>query len=188
MLRKGEVKMKILVAVDFSPIGREAAFRGYRYAQQLDAEVKFLHVVTSVANSVESYNLHFFVTPEARNTEQKVKEAAYDKLRRLADEIRGKYGELPHKKYEVTVDVANSPGGEILRVADDERYDVIIIGNKGYSTVERVLLGSTALKVINNAKCSVWLYRHTDYDEPAENPNEPESVKIWKNEEPLPTM
>ena len=33
--------MKMLIAVDFSPVGREAAFNGYRYAQQLGADVTF---------------------------------------------------------------------------------------------------------------------------------------------------
>lgn len=27
--------MKMLIAVDFSPVGREAAFNGYHYAQRL---------------------------------------------------------------------------------------------------------------------------------------------------------
>lgn len=96
--------MKILVAVDFSKIGREAAFRGYSYAKALDADVTFLHVVTSISTALQGYSMHIFVTPEAKATEQKVKASAFEQLRALVDEIRGKYGELPHKKYELRVE------------------------------------------------------------------------------------
>ena len=68
--------MKMLIAVDFSPVGREAAFNGYRYAQQLGADVTFLHIVPAMATPLEGYNMHFYITPEARSTEEKVKAAA----------------------------------------------------------------------------------------------------------------
>ena len=180
--------MKILLAVDFSQIGREVAFRGYHYAQQLGAEVTFLHVVSAISNFVESYNLHFFITPEARSTEAKVKEAARVQLRHLIDDVRGHYSDMPEPRWDERVEVAGSPGSEIIRISEAEHYDVIIIGNKGYSTVERVLLGSTALKVINSAKCSVWLYRHTDYVTHEAPADEPLSEKIWDNKDPLPSI
>ncbi|MDO5115632.1 MAG: universal stress protein [Synergistaceae bacterium] len=157
--------MKILIAVDFSQIGREAAFRAYRYAMDLRADVTFLHIVPSTPNVTEGYNLHFFVSPEARATEAKVREAAEQQLRRLADDIRGRYGELPHSRYDWRVEVAENAGTEIVRIAERDGYDVIVIGNKGYSTLERMLLGSTALKVINQATCSVWLYKHTEKED-----------------------
>lgn len=180
--------MRILLAVDFSQIGREVAFRGYHYAQQLGAKVTFLHVVASLSNVVESYNLHFFITPEARATENKVKAAATEELKKLIDDVRGHYHDMPEPDWDYRVEIAQSPGSEIIKVSDDDKYDVIMIGNKGYSTVERVLLGSTALKVINSAKCSVWLYRHTDYDVPQPPKHEPESEKIWDNKDPLPSI
>lgn len=58
------------------------------------------------------------------------------------------------------MNVADNPGSEIIRVADSDGYSIIVIGNKGYTTLERMILGSTALKVVNQAKCSVLLYRH----------------------------
>lgn len=56
--------MKMLIAVDFSPVGREAAFNGYRYAQQLGADVTFLHIVPAMATPLEGYNMHFYITPK----------------------------------------------------------------------------------------------------------------------------
>ncbi len=153
--------MKMLIALDFSPIGREAAEGGYRYGRQLGADVTFLHIVPAIASPLEGYNMHFYITPEARSTEEKVRAAAAEKVNLLVEEIKKEYGEMPAgQKCDIRVNVADNPGSEIVRVADSERYDTIVIGNKGYTTLERVILGSTALKVVNQAKCSVWLYRH----------------------------
>lgn len=153
--------MKMLIAVDFSPVGHEAAFNGYHYAQRLGADVTFLHIVPAMASPPEGYNMHFYITPDARKTEEKVREAASQEVNKLTDEIKAKYGALPDgHKYDIRVNVADNPGSEIVRVADSDRYDIIVIGNKGYTTLERVILGSTALKVVNQAKCSVFLYRH----------------------------
>lgn len=153
--------MKMLIAVDFSPVGREAAFNGYRYAQQLGADVTFLHIVPAMATPLEGYNMYFYITPEARSTEEKVKAAAAKEINTLVDEIKEKYGALPDgHKCGVSVNVADNPGSEIIRVADSDGYSIIVIGNKGYTTLERMILGSTALKVVNQAKCSVLLYRH----------------------------
>ena len=91
----------------------------------------------------------------------RVREAASQEVNKLTDEIKAKHGALPDgHKYDIRVNVADNPGSEIVRVADSDRYDIIVIGNKGYTTLERVILGSTALKVVNQAKCSVFLYRH----------------------------
>ena len=68
--------MKMLIAVDFSPVGREAAFNGYRYAQQLGADVTFLHRVPAMATPLEGYNMHFYITPEARSMRSREKLSA----------------------------------------------------------------------------------------------------------------
>lgn len=158
--------MRILLAVDFSPVGREVAFRGYHYAQQMGAKVTFLHVVGAMSNMVEGYNLHFYFSPEAHSAEEKILKAAHSQLNGLIDSVRNHYKAFPEPEWDERIAIGRSPGGEILKAADEGRCNMIVIGNKGYSTLDRVLIGSTALKVINSARCSVWLYRHTDGEEP----------------------
>ncbi len=43
----------------------------------------------------------------------------------------------------------------ILRVAEEQRADLIALGSRGHSAAYRVVLGSTAEYVANHAKCSV---------------------------------
>jgi nucleotide-binding universal stress UspA family protein len=47
------------------------------------------------------------------------------------------------------------PGSEIVRVARDKEADLIVMGTRGHAALERVLLGSTARKVLHHAPCSV---------------------------------
>lgn len=55
--------------------------------------------------------------------------------------------------------VRGSPVEAILKVADDEHADLIVMGTVGMSAVERVLLGSVSEKVSRHAHCPVLLVR-----------------------------
>ncbi len=55
--------------------------------------------------------------------------------------------------------VRGSPAAAILKAADEEHADLIVMGTVGMSAVERVLLGSVSAKVSHNARCPVLLVR-----------------------------
>jgi nucleotide-binding universal stress UspA family protein len=48
---------------------------------------------------------------------------------------------------------------EIVKIAEIENIDLIVIGSTGKSRLERIVVGSVAQGVISNAKCSVLLVR-----------------------------
>lgn len=52
-----------------------------------------------------------------------------------------------------------SPAWEILEFAEDVKPDLIVVGAKGCSALERVLLGSVSQKVLTEAKCPVRVSR-----------------------------
>lgn len=52
-----------------------------------------------------------------------------------------------------------SPGWEILAFAEKMGSDLIVVGAKGTSAIERVLLGSVSQKVVTEAKCPVRVSR-----------------------------
>jgi len=49
------------------------------------------------------------------------------------------------------------PASEIIRVAEDEKMDLIVMGSIGKTGLERILLGSVAEKVVRNSKTPVLL-------------------------------
>jgi nucleotide-binding universal stress UspA family protein len=51
------------------------------------------------------------------------------------------------------------PHIEIIRVADDAEADLIVLGKGGSHSGDRVLMGSTSLRVIEDADCSVLLVK-----------------------------
>jgi len=51
------------------------------------------------------------------------------------------------------------PASAIVELAEEEGYDLIVIGNKGRSAVNRFLLGSVTSKVMHHASCNVLLVR-----------------------------
>lgn len=52
-----------------------------------------------------------------------------------------------------------SPGWEILALAEKMDPDLIVVGAKGTSAIERVLLGSVSQKIVTEAKCPVRVSR-----------------------------
>ncbi|MCD6353592.1 MAG: universal stress protein, partial [Proteobacteria bacterium] len=48
---------------------------------------------------------------------------------------------------------------EIVRVAEEENFDVIFMGSRGKGGLKRMLLGSVADRVIRHAHCSVTVIR-----------------------------
>ena len=55
------------------------------------------------------------------------------------------------------------PAAEIVRVAADEGYDVVVVGSHGSGFVKRVLLGSVSQHVLHHAPCPVLVVRASDH-------------------------
>jgi len=51
------------------------------------------------------------------------------------------------------------PAGEIVRIASDERAEMIVLGTHGRTGMVRFLMGSVAEAVVRRAPCPVLVYR-----------------------------
>ena len=51
------------------------------------------------------------------------------------------------------------PAGEIVRIAEDEGAEMIVLGTHGRSGMTRMLMGSVAEAVVRRAPCPVLVYR-----------------------------
>ncbi|HPX61180.1 MAG TPA: universal stress protein [Deltaproteobacteria bacterium] len=52
-----------------------------------------------------------------------------------------------------------SPADAIVRYAEDNGVDLIVIGNKGSGAIERFLIGSVSSQVVAHAPCSVLVVK-----------------------------
>jgi nucleotide-binding universal stress UspA family protein len=143
---------KILVALDLSKISEELVLYGHSLAHRLDVQVDFLHALphTSLWRGYEPW-----VPPEL---DMQVKEIAQKKIaywiRRAEEAIPCEH----HHEHQVFVEEGN-PADLVISKAKDNGYNLIVVGHKGQSALEHLIVGSTATNVVRYAHCSVLVYR-----------------------------
>lgn len=45
----------------------------------------------------------------------------------------------------------------LVRIAHDERFDLLVLGRRGHSAIARWLIGSTSERVLRHASCPVLI-------------------------------
>ena len=150
------ITMKILVAVDFSPVGREVAHAGYRLAKEIGSEITFFHCAPQTARFLQGYDIKAFVSSTGKDEQKKIGEMAKQKLHKIMEDVFAENGVAESLEIEEEV-VFGEPGDELLKFAKEKKTDLIIVGYKSYSMIEHLLVGSTASKVARYAPCSVMI-------------------------------
>lgn len=129
----------ILVGFDGSPQSLKVARRACELAKIHGARV---HLVTVVPPS--TVILGELMTPEVLDTTPLV-EAAREKLSRIAEDLSREYG------VEVTHAVHQGDPAEVLLEELHEAHDLIVVGRRSLSPLERLIMGSVARKVVERA-------------------------------------
>jgi len=136
---------KILVPIDDSEHSRHA----FRYAQGL-AQTQGAHVVL-----LHCYGrIPMLIGGEAR-------ESLVRELVRESEKLLKPYAkQLREMGVEPALAIKEGRAGEaIVNEAQAGDYDLIVMGSRGLSKLEGMLLGSTAQRVLNAAPCPVLLTR-----------------------------
>jgi nucleotide-binding universal stress UspA family protein len=58
-----------------------------------------------------------------------------------------------------TVEAHGDPADAVVRVAEDEGADLIVVGTRGLNLAQRALLGSVSTKIVHHAHCDVLVVR-----------------------------
>jgi nucleotide-binding universal stress UspA family protein len=85
------------------------------------------------------------------------KRSVLAQARGLADEARAALA--PRDLVVETDVVVGDPRAEIVRVADEWRTDLIVLGARGLGRIKRLLLGSVSLAVARHASCPVLVVK-----------------------------
>jgi len=146
---------KILIALDFSKLGKDVANYGYELGKLHNADLSFIHIVPEPSVVFNSYAPTIPVVIDAHIAE--LKKIAEKKLEfYISDACRAYHGD-GHKCHAV-VEVGD-PAQCIIEFAKENKYDLIVLGYRGHSAIEALLVGSVANKVTRYAPCSVLIYR-----------------------------
>jgi len=134
---------KILIPTDFSETSYLAIKHGAFTAQLTKGDVYLLHVINAQYNTVNM----FLPIVQIQNESDFVK-IIEQKLMELADSIRKEYG----VKVECIIKTGN-PSREISNVAKEIKASLVVMGTHGYSPLEELVIGSTALRTLNHSPC-----------------------------------
>jgi nucleotide-binding universal stress UspA family protein len=138
---------RILVPIDFSPHSLRALDVAVSLARDCGAKLLLLSVVEPPVLAV-GFEGALAMTPEATLAKD-----ASQRLRKLAQGCLS--GSLP-----VTCMVKRGrPFDVITRLAEQKRIDLIVLATHGRTGLERLMLGSTAERVVRHALCPVLVVR-----------------------------
>ena len=143
---------KILYPVDFSPnCERSAKFVEY-VTRQYRAELTLLHVTEASEHAFALLEVSGAVTDELRA------QWLDRSRRRLEGFVKEEMSDLAPKQ----VITEGNAAREIVKYADANGIDLIMMPTHGFSLMRRFVLGSTTARVLHDAHCPVWTGVHTD--------------------------
>lgn len=143
---------RILVGCDFSPDSQLALEHALAYARELRSEVHLLHAIEPTLYG----HIDASTGALAADLERAVESAVRSRLERLAPPETRQWCQIK------TVFASGYPYEEITRHAASHEVDLIVLGLRGHSLLDRMLLGSTADRVIRKAHCPVLAVQEPD--------------------------
>ncbi len=140
----------ILLAIDFSDHTDTIAERARDLADKYQAQLSLLHVVDNLP-IVDTVNGP--IIPYEIDLTEQLMESAKLRLEKLAERLKVNEDNLFLE--------LGSPKIEIVRIAEENAVDLIVVGSHGRHGLA-LLLGSTANGVLHHAKCDVLAVRIKD--------------------------
>jgi nucleotide-binding universal stress UspA family protein len=136
---------RILCAVDFSPDSVKAFSVAGEMARLYSGALHVFHVIE--AQPVIPAQVEIRIIEEANAAMEKLVAPAQSSLDGLP----------------LTTEVTNGLASvEIIERARQWKADLVILGSKGITSLEEIVVGSTAENVLNEAPCSVLVVRPDD--------------------------
>ena len=144
---------KILATFDFSEISKKAVVRSHEFASAYEAELEVLYVVEQVIPPPLDEIWQASVIRELPEVLTSARQSLETSL--------GKEG-LQGLNLQVRVgDADGKAEGEIVKYAQDEEFDLVVMGTHGLSGLDHALLGSTTERVVRTATCPVLTFHQT---------------------------
>lgn len=137
---------KILVPVDGSDSSKKALEMAIGIAKAAKASVTALEVIEDFGPLPGYYE----AAPQGKDRVKWVSEQRFEAVHPILDESGVSWDRMVVEGY---------AADEIVRIADEGKYQMIVIGSRGLSAMGRFLVGSVSDRVVHHAHCSVTVVR-----------------------------
>ena len=137
----------ILLAVDYSGQSDRVAEKAKALAEKYKAELSIIHVLDNISMPDTTYGT---VIPLDKDSGYALLETEKARLMQVSDQLDVAFANRWL--------VWGVPKQEIVRLAERERIDLIVVGSHGRHGLS-LLLGSTANSILHYARCDVMAVR-----------------------------
>lgn len=158
----------ILAPIDFSDHSHNALKTAAEMAKAFGAELLLAHAVPAIPRLPSA--TEFFHEAEY---EAALHKEAEQRLAGMAKELSGK-----GIRARTEVGVANDVGMELLRIAEHNGADMIVIATHGMTGWHKLVFGSVAEKVVKMATCPVLVLRAANQPQSADSSRRRDSVSV----------
>lgn len=140
---------KIIIAIDGSKMTEKVVVKGREVAERFNYDVIILTVVKKL------HMINFYTGTDLNERVNQEFEASGRRTMEQAETMfAGFSGNLE------TRITQGEPAEEILQATEEEKPDLLIMGSRGLSGFERVMLGSVSLKVLHHVTCDMMIVRN----------------------------
>ena len=137
---------KVLVAYDASPTANHAVDEMLKTNWDANVHIKVL--------SVAPASLPFQTETQLPDEIEEV-----TRMWKVSDRLAVRIGEhVNHSSNEVVQ--AGHSGDAIVRAAEADGSDLVLVGENGHGLLGQLIMGNTTKYVLRHAPCSVWISRH----------------------------
>jgi len=147
---------RVLFATDFSDVSREALGYVLKLQQAGCREVVLVHVIDERETNAILTEPSGFTEPSGGYEHQIITRMGENAQKEL-DEVRQSLVKAGFRVLPYLID--GVPAREIMRIADAERVNLIILGSHGKTNLLHILLGSVSENVLRHARQPVLIVR-----------------------------
>ncbi|MFW9940427.1 MAG: universal stress protein [Candidatus Thorarchaeota archaeon] len=146
---------KILLATDGSPHANNAVKQAVEFQKLWNSKVVIIHSIKDNRIPSEIYPDATVLYSKYTNIEEVYKEAGTNLLEKTKTEFGAN-----QKLVETRLIEDEAPEDYIIRIAEEENFDLIILGSRGqHSKIKQVFLGTVSTKVAKRAPCNVLIVK-----------------------------
>ncbi|MEM2134087.1 MAG: universal stress protein [Candidatus Freyarchaeota archaeon] len=157
MVYEEKLIQKVLVAIDGSIYSDKVARYGEEIAKHHNAEITLIHVVEPPKIILPMSGMETTLPMAEIELTEKLATEMENKAKKLLNQYKK---DMENKGINVKILIERGNVSEtILTIAEEEGYDLIIVGCRGLGNIKRFILGSVSDKISKHANCSVLIVR-----------------------------